>query len=70
MTCAERKGGEDARCSFVYFISFSKTTYLIKFKWNMESFWLVVINTRSYAALRAADLDWIVRAGYSLGGYI
>ena len=23
--------------------------------------------TRSYAALRAADLDWIVRPGYSLG---
>ena len=27
-------------------------------------------NTRSYAALRAADLDWIVGPGYSLGGYI
>ena len=26
--------------------------------------------TRSYAALRAADLDWIVGQGYSLGGYI
>ena len=26
--------------------------------------------TRSYAALRAADLDWIVWPGYSLGGYI
>ena len=25
--------------------------------------------TRSYAALRAADLDWIVRPGYILGGY-
>ena len=25
-------------------------------------------NTRSYAALRAADLDWIVGPGYSLGG--
>ena len=24
-------------------------------------------NTRSYAALRAADLDWIVEPGYSLG---
>ena len=24
-------------------------------------------NTRSYAALRAADLDWIVGPGYSLG---
>ena len=23
--------------------------------------------TRSYAALRAADLDWIVEPGYSLG---
>ena len=28
------------------------------------------VNTRSYAALRAADLDWIVGPGYSLGGYI
>ena len=26
--------------------------------------------TRSYAALRAADLDWIVGPEYSLGGYI
>ena len=25
--------------------------------------------TRSYAALRAADLEWIVGPGYSLGGY-
>ena len=29
-----------------------------------------VCNTRSYAALRAADLEWIVGPGYSLGGYI
>ena len=28
------------------------------------------VSTRSYAALRAADLDWIVGPGYSLGGYI
>ena len=28
------------------------------------------IITRSYAALRAADLDWIVGLDYSLGGYI
>ena len=27
-------------------------------------------NTRSYGALRAADLDWIIGPGYSLGGYI
>ena len=26
--------------------------------------------TRSYAALRAADLDWIIGPGYSLGRYI
>ena len=36
---------------------------------------LLVLNeffllTRSYAALRAADLEWIVGPGYSLGGYI
>ena len=28
------------------------------------------MDTRSYAALRAADLGWIVGPGYSLGGYI
>ena len=27
-------------------------------------------DTRFYAALRAADLEWIVGPGYSLGGYI
>ena len=31
--------------------------------WNFRLSFL----TRSYAALRAADLDWIVRPGYSLG---
>ena len=30
----------------------------------------VFIITRSYAALLAADLDWIIGPGYSLGGYI
>ena len=29
---------------------------------------LQLIYTRSYAALRAADLDWIVGPGYSPGG--
>ena len=28
---------------------------------------VLFIRTRSYAALRAADLDWIVGPGYSLG---
>ena len=28
------------------------------------------MHTRSYAALRAADLDWIIGPGYSSGGYI
>ena len=28
------------------------------------------MKTRAYAALRAADLEWIVGPGYSLGGYI
>ena len=31
---------------------------------------IIIIITRSYAALRAADLEWIVGPGYSLGGYI
>ena len=37
-----------------------------------QYFWpqkLPFIGTMSYAVLRAADLDWIVRPGYSLGGY-
>ena len=34
--------------------------------WNFQIF----TSTRSYAALRTADLDWIVRPGYSWGGYI
>ena len=29
-----------------------------------------IITTRSYAALRAADLDWIVGPGYSSNRYI
>ena len=28
---------------------------------------VIFVVTRSYAALRAADLDWIVGPGYSLG---
>ena len=28
------------------------------------------IESRSFAALLASDLDWIVRLGYDLGGYI
>ena len=33
-------------------------------KMSLDSF----METRSYAALRAADLDWIVGPGYSWGG--
>ena len=39
----------------------------------MSNFAMVIVlflNTRSYAALWAADLDWIVAPGYSLVGYI
>ena len=35
---------------------------LMEFKFGMT-----FLQTRSYAALRAADLDWIVGPGYSLG---
>ena len=35
----------------------------------MSTFELFIF-TRSYAANRAADLDWIVRPGYSSGRYI
>ena len=38
---------------------------------SMERFLkLIFIKTRSYAALRAADLEWIVGPGYSFCGYI
>ena len=36
----------------------------------MERIFLKVYLTRSYAALRAADLDWIIGPGYSWDGYI
>ena len=31
---------------------------------------ITFLKTRSCAALRAANLDWIIGPGYSLGGYI
>ena len=31
---------------------------------------VILLVTRSYAALRAGDLDWIIMIGYSLGGHI
>ena len=31
---------------------------------------MIIMIIRSFAALRAADLDWIVGPGYDLGGYI
>ena len=39
---------------------------------SVKYFWARVkfSRTRSYAALRAADLDWIIGPGYSLDGYI
>ena len=43
-------------------------------EWSLEQKGRMVYShlnrTRSYAALRAADLDWIVGPGYSLGGTI
>ena len=38
---------------------------------DLAKMWMkVFIRTRFCAALRAADLDWIIGPGYSLGGYI
>ena len=42
--------------SFLGTVSRKKTAVFLDF-----------VQTRSYAALRAADLDWIVGPGYSLG---
>ena len=41
-----------------------------KFPKNCFTIWYHINLTRSYAALRAADLDWIVGPGYSSGRYI
>ena len=38
--------------------------------WDPVAFLAVIILTRSCAALRAADLGWIVGPGYSSSGYI
>ena len=43
--------------------------YIAKVKYSQGIFKVQFHTTRSYAALRAADLDWIVRPGYILGGY-
>ena len=37
---------------------------------NCQNYLMFFYQTRSYAALRAADQDWIVGQGYSSGGYI
>ena len=43
----------------------------LKKKSLVYSCWARIIKkTRSYATLRAADLDWIVGPEYSLGGHI
>ena len=47
---------------FVKYIRQKKVSSMMKVK--------VFEETRSCAALRAADLDWIVGPEYSLGGYI
>ena len=36
--------------------------------WIAYSCFKILTDTRSYAALQAADLDWIVWLEYSLGG--
>ena len=53
--------------SFIHFtIKFNSEDYLISiFSGIINS---KIYSTRSVAALRAADLDWIVGPGYSLGG--
>ena len=56
-----RKGASPTPC-WLQTISeiFRKTKFFI----------IIFCITRSYAALRAADLDWIIGPGYSSGGYI
>ena len=48
-------------------LKMSQNTQVILIYVYKSSLLLSFFNTRSYAALRAADLDWIVRPGYSLG---
>ena len=56
----------NATCSFVIssYQSSSSSSNEPKYRF------LKLFTTRSYAALRAADLDWIIGPGYSSGGYI
>ena len=48
------------------FLGLGFTRCLLRILWLRG----LLVRTRSYAALRAADLDWIVRPGYSSGRYI
>ena len=45
----------------------SKNTKAIIKDYLIDTCDVFFLDTRSYAALRAADLDWIVGPGYSLG---
>ena len=72
------------RCDYVVIIISSFTSYLMHKTLLNKLFGVLnvtqnilkmhgvcrFVTTRSYAALRAADLDWIIRPGESLGGYI
>ena len=49
-----------------FFLNMKRKVFLL---WNLFPFF-TIMRTRSYAALRAADLDWIIMPGYSLGGHI
>ena len=44
-----------------------KNVLIARFR-DKNGVFILFIYTRSYAALRAADLDWIVGPGYSPGG--
>ena len=46
-----------------------KNVVIARFCGKNEVLFYLFLYTRSYAALRAADLDWIVGSGYSFGGY-
>ena len=53
----------DGNANEVAYHSGAEAKYIFDLKQNLINF----MHTRSYAALRAADLDWIVGPGYSLG---
>ena len=53
---------------YVHFIGNIQVVIILIIIITITNTIIIIIIPRSYAALRAADLEWIVGPGYSLGG--